>query len=122
MEEIRLTSSSIYATLANVDDSSYIYIGSEIRSQKAPDQTPVFLSSELIYLNCLATDFFQHIHLSAVNYDDYLGLITGSEKNQQQNMWQIQKGQDFFFLQVMFSFDRFYIIQSNQQQVLHPRI
>jgi len=95
MEEIRLTSSSIYATLANVDDSSYI--GSEICSQKAPDQTPVFLSSELIYLNCLATDFFQHIHFSAVNYDDYLGLITGSEKNQQQNMWQIQKGQDFFF-------------------------
>ena len=119
MEEIRQTSSSIYATLANVDDSSYI--GSEIRSQKAPDQTPVFLSSELIYLNCLATDFFQHIHLSAVNYDDYLGLITGSEKNQQQNMWQIQKGQDFFFASNVF-FDIFYIIQSNQQQVLHPRI
>ena len=33
-----------------------------------------------------------------------------------------KRAKTFFFSQVMFSFDRFYIIQSNQQQVLHPRI
>lgn len=71
MEEIRQTSSSTYETLANMDDASYI--GSEIRLQKAPawygkHQTPntgVFVL-ELIYLNCLATDFFHQHPLVSV--------------------------------------------------------
>lgn len=128
MEEIRQTSSSTYETLANMDDASYI--GSEIRLQKAPawygkHQTPntgVFVL-ELIYLNCLATDFFHQHPLVSVKLWwlpwTYHWIWKGINNK---TCGKFKRANIYFFASNVFFFMDFISIQSNQQQVLHPRI
>lgn len=67
-------------------------------------QTPVFLSQNWFISTAWRRISSINIHLSALNYDDYLGLITGSEKESATKHVANSKGPIFIFSQVMFFF------------------